>query len=145
MDYLSLDNFLLSIADSVRKASEYIRQEHFNNFKSTFFSGNQAKSSVYQVPRTHFTEENKNDPYVNLSFPNAAFVDHKTIEIDTLSFDIDASLEYVKDSNGDLLIALRVGNSTAGKEGTVKLSINFKLSEPSEGFARLNDRLLTGL
>lgn len=145
MSSFSLDDLLRGIAAAVKDASRELNESARNHIEQSFTTADgvlKPRTSAFLLPRDHL--EPGDNPHAVHHVPHAALVHHRPLGIDALTIDLECTIEGVvtMDSKSPPQVQLRVGTDVPTGTTSSRLTIQFKASDPPEGVARLNDKLL---
>jgi hypothetical protein len=145
MPNYNLDDLLRAIAVAVRDANQELVEGARQDVERHFTEKDGAlvpNTMPLVLPRDHVGEGE--DPQGVHDVPHAALVHHRPIGIDNLKVEFDCRIEGLQPACKDQPPRVRIllGPEVASDSSVGRISIEFRASDPPEGVARVNDKLL---
>ena len=136
-----LDSFLKSIVRSLAAAQQVLRDQHIADIESHWekVPAQGAETRRAKLLRLEIEPDGTQKiPAAALDVPTAALTQNNSLVLDTMSMEIDCTLTQFQAVADTGRIGIRFDKSGAGGS-PVRLTLQFKTSDPPEGVARISD------
>jgi len=139
-DEIQFDALCDSIHEAVIKATSTAKEQHLRDIEE--FIGKDGKPKTVKLLLPSQDPERSDD--VEYNVPIFSLVPHKSLLVSEISVDFTCKFRSLKSKNkrAKAAIAAALSRSKSGTSSEATVNIKFVASDPPEGLARINDRLL---
>ena len=139
-DEIQFDALCASIHAAVVQATSTAKEQHLRDVEEFIDKEGKPKTVKLVLP----SQDPDREGDVEYNVPIFSLVPHKSLTVSEISVDFTCKFRSLKSKNkkAKATIAAALSKSKSGASSEANVNIKFVASDPPEGLARINDRLL---
>ena len=139
-DEIQFDALCNSIHEAVLKATDTAKEQHLRDVEEFIEKDGKPKTIKLMLP----SQDPDHTEDVEYNVPIFSLIPHKSLTVSEISVDFTCKFKSLKSKNkkAKAAISAALSRSKSGTSSEAAVNIKFVASDPPEGLARINDRLL---
>ena len=139
-DEIQFDALCNSIHEAVLKATNTAKEQHLRDVEEFIDKDGKPETIKLLLP----SQDPEDSTEVEYHVPIFSLIPHKSLTVSEISVDFTCKFRALKSKNKKTkdAIAAALSRSKSGTSSEATVNIKFVASDPPEGLARINDRLL---